>query len=208
MTTAWKYTGKVPEFYERELVPAIFSHWAPKLVDAVAPKEGDRVLDLACGTGVVAREAARHVGPTGSVVGLDINSGMLETARAVSSDLGCQAEWREGNAEAIPFDDGDFSIVCCQLGLQFFGDKAGALGEAYRVLRPSGQLVVLVWRAIEHSPGFLYLKDALEKHIGDAAATFMCSPFALGDAEELRTLIGSAGFRNISVQADVGPAPG
>ena len=205
MARSWKYTGNVPEFYERELVPTIFAFWAPQLIAAVEPGEGQEVLDLACGTGVVAREASRHMGGTGVVVGLDMNGGMLQTARAVTSDLGSRLEWQEGNAESMPFDDGRFSIVYCQLGLQFFGDKPAGLGEAYRVLRPVGKLVVLVWRDIEHSPGFLALESSLGKHIGDDAVAFMRSPFALSDGEELRALMTSAGFQEVSIQADVGP---
>ena len=152
MARSWTCTGNAPEFYERELVPAVFDYWAPKLVAAVKPGEGQEVMDLACGTGVVAREAARHVRDTeGGVVGLDTNSGMLETARTVASALGSRVEWREGNAESMPFDDDRFSIVYCQLGLQFFGDRPAALGEAHRVLRPLGKLVVLVWRDIDNS---------------------------------------------------------
>src|SRR5919109_4471287 len=119
----WQLGGNAPEVYETELVPAIFGPWAPLLVAKAALHEGERVLDVACGTGVVARMAAPHVGTGGHVVGVDLNPGMLARARASSPPEGAAVEWREGDAGALPFSAASFDAVFCQLGLQYFPDR-------------------------------------------------------------------------------------
>ena len=118
----WQVAGSAPEIYERELVPAVFGVWAPILVELAQPRSGEHVVDVACGTGIVARTAATSVGPAGSVVGIDLNPGMLGVARSLSSNGSLQ--WQEASADKLPFPDGYFNVVCCQLGLQFFPDRA------------------------------------------------------------------------------------
>src|SRR5205085_12630418 len=129
----WQLHGSAPELYERYLVPAITSHWAADLIERAAPRSGDRVLDIACGTGVVARSAAAHV-DAGKVTGIDINPGMLAVARSIATTGGPAIEWCEGSALALPFDDNSFDLILCQLGLQFFPDRRMALREMWRVL--------------------------------------------------------------------------
>ena len=200
----WQLGGSAPEVYEAELVPAIFGPWAPLLVARAALHDAERVLDVACGTGVVTRLAAPQVGTGGHVVGLDLNPGMLARARASSPPEGAAVEWREGDAGALPFSAATFDAVLCQLGLQYFPDRQQAAREMYRVLKPSGRLVVLVWRAIAHSPGFAALAAALERHVSPAAAAVMRAPFVFGDTtDELRGLLVQAGFRTVRVGADV-----
>jgi ubiquinone/menaquinone biosynthesis C-methylase UbiE len=198
----WHLGGNAPEVYERELVPAIFEPWASLLVAKAALREGERVLDVACGTGVVTRLAAAQVGTEGHVVGLDLNPGML--ARASSPPESAGVEWREGDAGALPFDVTSFDALFCQLGFQYFSNRQQAAREMYRVLKPSGRLVVLVWRAIAHSPGFAAVAAALERHVSPAAAAVMRAPFVFGDTtEELRGLLVQAGFRTVRISADV-----
>src|SRR5215471_371474 len=114
----WHFAGSVPENYERYLVPTIFSPWAAHLVDFAAPQLGERVLDVACGTGIVARLVAGRVGPEGRVIGLDSSPAMLAVARSLSPISGAAVEWSEGSALAIPFPDATFNLVLCQQGLQ------------------------------------------------------------------------------------------
>jgi SAM-dependent methyltransferase len=121
------YGGSAAEIYKRHMVPAIFGPWAEDLVACAAPQPGERVLDVACGTGVVARLVAQRVGPAGQVVGLDLNPGMLTVARALPPSQGAMIAWREGNASAIPLADAAFDLVLCQQGLQFFPDRPAAL---------------------------------------------------------------------------------
>jgi ubiquinone/menaquinone biosynthesis C-methylase UbiE len=197
----WHFLGNVPENYERYLVPSIFGPFAADLIDVAAVQENERVLDIACGTGIVARTVARRVGLRGSVVGLDISAPMLEAARAAAARDGVSVEWREGSAMKLPFPDGAFDLVLCQQGLQFFPDRPMALGEMRRVLVPGGRLELSVWRSIELSPGFAVLADALTRHISPQAGALMRSgPFSLGDPEELRTLVANANFGNITIR--------
>jgi len=189
--------GSAPEIYERHMVPAIFGPWAADLVALATPKPGERVLDVACGTGVVARLAAQGVGPKGTVVGLDLNPGMLAVARAAPPPVGAQIEWREGNVGAMPFPDATFDLALCQQGLQFFPDRPAALREIRRTLVPSGRVALSVWRPIQHSPGFAALATALEHFIAPEGAAIMQGPFALGSEDDLRTLIAGAEFGTV-----------
>jgi ubiquinone/menaquinone biosynthesis C-methylase UbiE len=197
--SAWHdYGGSGPEIYERHMVPSIFGPWAVDLVKLAAPEPGERVLDVACGTGIVARLATQYVGPTGRVTGLDLNSGMLTVARSASVGIE-NIEWREGNAMAMPLSDKTFDLVFCQQGLQFFPDRLACLREMHRVLFPGGRLAVSVWSSIDKSPGFSMLAQALGNHIGQEAAALMRLPFSLPSEGELRSLIERAGFRNVRV---------
>ena len=197
--SAWHdYGGSGPEIYERHMVPSIFGPWAADLVKLAAPIAGERVLDVACGTGIVALLAAERVGSKGKVVGLDLNPGMLTVARSASAGIE-NIEWREGNATAMPLSDGMFDLVFCQQGLQFFPDRLASLKEMHRVLVPGGRLAVSVWSSIANSPGFSLLAGALGKHIGPEAAALMRLPFSLASQAELRSLMERAGFRNVKI---------
>jgi SAM-dependent methyltransferase len=192
----WQVAGSAPEVYERELVPAVFGVWAPILVELAQPRPGERVVDVACGTGIVARIAAARVGPTGAVVGVDLNPGMLTVARSVVSTASRSAgslQWQEASADKPPFPDGSFDVVYCQLGLQFFADRAAALREMRRVLRAEGRLALMVWRGMHESPGFAVLAEALERHVGQTAATIMRAPFGLSNVR-------AAGFQGVVIQ--------
>jgi SAM-dependent methyltransferase len=190
--------GSLPELYERDLVPVFFAPWAEDLVGLAAPRAGEHVLDVACGTGVVARRAAPMVGASGRAGGVDLNAAMLSVARSLPAPPGASVEWWEGNATALPLPDAAFDVVFCQQGLQFFPDRSAALREMRRVLAPAGRLAVAVWRPIRCSPGFLALAEALARHVG---AGLLDGPFSLGDAEELRTLVSGAGFRDVAIRA-------
>jgi ubiquinone/menaquinone biosynthesis C-methylase UbiE len=181
----WQVGGSAPEVYERELVPAVFGPWARRVVGLANLQPGDSVLDLACGTGVVARTAAEEVGERGAVLAADLNPGMIALAQSLPAPRGATIEWREADAGALPFAERAFDVVLCQLGLQFFADRSTAMREVYRVLHPDGRVVVMTWRGIERATGFAVLAAALEQHIGPEAASIMRAPFSLGDAEEL-----------------------
>jgi len=203
----WQVAGSAAETYERVLVPAVFAAWAPLVIALADPKPSERVVDIACGTGVVARLAAERVGRTGDVVGLDLNPGMLAVAASVASNTpatSASIRWREANATKMPLPDAAFDIAYCQLGLQFFPDRPAASREIYRLLVPDGRLGLMVWRGIEHSAGFRVLTAALERHVSAEAAGIMRAPFSLAEAEELRTLIASAGFREITIRPVAG----
>jgi SAM-dependent methyltransferase len=203
----WQVTGSAAEVYEKELVPAIFRPWAELVIDLADPQKGDRVLDVACGTGIIARMVADRVGPTGAVVGVDLNPGMLKVARTVwssGSRSGAQVEWQEASADKLPFPNASFDVAYCQLGLQFFADRPAALREMRRVLGSAGRLAVMVWGDLDESPGFAVLADALERHVGEAAAAIMRAPFGLSNADQLEALVRNAGFQDVAIQQRVG----
>jgi ubiquinone/menaquinone biosynthesis C-methylase UbiE len=192
--------ASVAEANERYLMSTFGYAWAQALVQLAAPQEGDRLLDVACGTGPVARQAAPFVGPTGRVVGLDLNAGMLEIARSMPTPEGIWVEWRQGNATALPFQNASFDVVCCHQGLQFFPDRAAALGEMFRVLAPVGRLALAVWRGIEHHPFYAALAEALERYVSHEAAESLRAAFTLAHADQLRALVAGAGFRNVHIR--------
>lgn len=194
----WQLRGSAAELYERYLVPAVTLQWAVDLVSRVGIQEGDRLLDVATGTGVVARVAAERIGSGGRVVGLDLNPGMLAVARSTVSAV--QIEWIEGSALAPPFEVDEFGVVLCQLGLQFFPDPLAALREMRRVLVPGGKVAASVFAEIELNPVALALSDALDRHASAGASAAKRSEHALADREGLRLLFGEAGFTDVRIE--------
>lgn len=193
------YGGNPPANYERFFVPAISEPLATDLIRRAALRPGERVLDVACGTGVVTRLALRQVGDTGTVAGLDVNPDMLAVARSATPP-GMPIEWHEASAEAMPLPDASFDVVLCQMGLQFMPDKHAALREIWRVLVRDGRLILNV-------PGptprlFTLMGEALAHHIGAEAAGFVDHVFSLHDVAEIQNLVKGAGFRDVSVQSD------
>ncbi len=176
------------DIYDAHFVPALFAQWGPVVAAEAGVQKGDRVLDVACGTGALTLAAAKIAGPSGSVVGLDANSDMLAVARRKAG----QIEWLEGTAEALPLPDNGFDVVVSQFGFMFFEDKPKALTEMMRVLRPGGRLAVAVCDAIENSPGYgafaLLLDQLFGKEVGD---TFR-APFSLGDTGRLQEICSEA----------------
>jgi ubiquinone/menaquinone biosynthesis C-methylase UbiE len=160
--SGWQLSGSGPEAYERYLVGPILTPCTPGLLQAAALVAGDRVLDIACGTGAVARLTAQRVGLTGRVMGVDLNPGMLAMARQLARQgLAANIEWRESDAAVLPVPDAHFDVVLCQQGLQFFPDKPGALREIHRVLVPGGRFACSVLRDIRYNPFQQAVADAL-----------------------------------------------
>jgi ubiquinone/menaquinone biosynthesis C-methylase UbiE len=203
-TEGWQLEANSAEAYERYLVPAMMARWAGLLVEAAGPADGARVLDVGCGTGIVARSAAPRVGARGRVVGLDANEGMLAVARAQSAAIHPPIEWRQGSATTLPFPDGSFDLVLSQQMLQFASDPSAALREMHRVLAPGGRAALLVCRPIAHCPDYATLADLLGRHAGPEAEAMMRSPFPEWTAEDLRALAAGAGFRDVRIRIDAG----
>ena len=195
-------TKSAAEVYEEFFVPALFQEWAPRVADAAGLRPGQRVLDVACGTGVLTRAAAERVGPAGAVAGLDVNDGMLAVARQRAPEL----EWRQGRAEALPFEPRSFDAVVSQFGLMFFEDRAAALGEMMRVLRPNGRLAVAVWDSLDGSPGYAEVVALLQRLFGSRAADALRAPFVLGDQAALLGPFAVAGIEDAKVSTVRGTA--
>lgn len=177
--------------YEELLVPALFQGWAKRVADAAQIGAGDRVLDVACGTGVLARTALGRVRPGGSVVGLDINPGMLSVAARIAPKI----EWRQGSAESLPYEDQSFNAVISQFGLMFFTDRRAALEEMVRVLVPGGA----VFDSLDNIPAYADMAAILERVVGKRAADALRFPFSLGGTEELTTLFADASIASAVV---------
>jgi len=193
----WHIAREAAELYERVVVPHILGPWAPSLVDAARLKGGERVLDVACGTGVVARTAAQRVGALGKVKGVDLNAGMISVARSLPAG-GAPIEWIEGSALALPLPDACVDAVLCQQGLQFFPDKALALREMRRVLDRGGRLALSVW-----SGTGVYntvVGEALARFVSEDAAARFCASRKVPPKEELERLAVSAGWSDVNVE--------
>jgi SAM-dependent methyltransferase len=198
--SGWQLTGSGPEAYERYIVPA-FMATSQELVALAALQRGERVLDVACGTGIVARLAAQVVGVAGRVVGTDVNDAMLGIARTVPQQSdGTKIEWRQSDVAALPFPDAAFDVVFCQYGLEFFADRAVGLRQIARVLVPGGHLVLRVWRALERQPFYVALLEALERHVRAGVGAPILKAFTLADAAGLRALVAGAGFRQVHIR--------
>jgi len=203
-SSGWQVEQSASKAYEQYLVPPLFAPWADRLVETVEIREGDRVLDIACGTGIVARRAASRVGTEGSTVGVDINQGMLAVAEETAAEILPSIEWEQGDATDLQFADERFDVVYCQQALQFFEDSAAAVEEMRRVLRQHGRVALSVWRPIDYQPAYVVLADALERYIGDEAGGVMRSPFPEWDGEYLQALLTDTGFSEVLVTIHIG----
>ena len=188
-------TRSPAEVYEADFVPALFGPFSAVVADAAAVGPGQRVLDVACGTGALARTVAARVGTSGAVLGLDANPQMLAVARRLHPSI----EWLHGRAEALPLPAASVDAAVSQFGLMFFDDRVAALREMARVLRPGGRLAVAVCDAVERSPGYGALATLLQELFGAPVADAFRAPFAIGDAALLSTLAQQAGLEHAQV---------
>jgi SAM-dependent methyltransferase len=185
------------EAYERHIVQNMFVPWTADLLQRALPQAGERVLDLACGTGIVTRSVASIVGTEGTVTGLDISPGMLEVARSLTPSGGAKVEWREGSGTELPFEDGSFDLVLCQQGLQFFPDARVGLKEIKRVLTAEGRAIISLWRNLAAQPVMKAFDTVVSRHVAPGA---FGPPFSLGDSGIISRLASEAGFSNVDIQ--------
>jgi len=184
------------EIYETRFVPALFGEWAPVVVAAAGVGPGHSVLDVACGTGVVARAAADLVGDNGRVVGVDLNQAMLTVAERLRPDV----EWRQGDVAALPFPDGAFDVVVCQAALMFFPDVGQALRELARVTTSGGTIGVQVFASLDSQPGYRLFVEIAQKHVGPEAMDLLGVYWRLGDLDNLVEMLRSAGLAAIATE--------
>jgi len=196
----WQLDRASAELYERFLVDRVTSIWARDLIGRVGLRPAARVLDVACGTGVAARLAAAKVGDGGRVAALDVNRGMLAVARSLPAPEGAPIEWHEGSADALPFGEGEFEAVLCQLGLQFFPRRQAALREMRRVLGTPGRIGTSVYTSIDRNPAANALAEAVDGHLGEGASEAKRSEHSLADPDEVSRLFDAAGFAGAQLE--------
>ena len=197
--------GLTPEAalgYEQNFVPAIFDRWPPRIIEAAGVSQGDRVLEVGCGTGVLAREAIKRVGPDGSVTGLDLSESMLGVARGICPDV----DFRQGNAMDLPFGDNSFDVAIASFMLMFVPDPVVAVSDMWRVLKPDGRLVITVWQALDQNPVYAGLVEIVRQRISEAAGSSLAWPFALGEGGKLTDICRSAGVADVDISVHDGRA--
>lgn len=192
--TAPQETFQIPlavaEVYEANFVPAIFAEWAPHVLDAADVGPGTRLLDVACGTGIVARTARDRVEPDGSVTGVDLNEAMLTVARRADPEI----DWRRGDVADLPFGDGSFDAVTCQMAFMFFPDRRQAFAELGRVVRPGGSIAIVVPAALDAQPAYRAFVDIAARHAGAQARALLATYWNCGDLAALQETMTSAGL--------------
>jgi len=193
----WQVSGNAADRYEEFLVPTIFAPWTDVLLDLANIGQNESILDIACGTGIVARTAAERLGGRNNLVGVDLNGGMLDVAKKLNSEI----DWVEADVTEIPFTDSSFDVAFCQQGLQFFPDKTKALREVKRVLRPNGRAIVSVARSLKHNPLMQSQVDAFSRHIGVATADAIRAVCGLSDRDQIVTHFLSARFKMPQVES-------
>lgn len=190
------YSGTAAENYQRYFVPAIAEPVSVPLLAAAALRPGERVLDVGCGTGVIARRAAEQVGPAGAVTAIDLSPEMIEVAQATPAPATPSIEWRAGDAASLPFPDGAYDAVLCQMALMFMENRIAAVTEMRRVLKPGGRVVVSTPGPIQ--PVFTALERAIVEHIGADLGMFVRAVFSMHDPDAVATLLRDAGLREVS----------
>ena len=189
--------------YEDALVGPLFVPWGEHLLDLVDVQVGDSVLDVACGPGTVAQLAAARVGPLGSVVGCDLSEEMLSIARSKGDVGDVSIEYRQCPAEKLSVEHDSFDVAVCQQGLQFFGNRVGALSEIRRALRGSGRVGVSVWCEIESCEPFAAIASSIARVLGPEAAAGYCNgPWGFNDAQQIHDDLRAAGFGDVEVRRD------
>ena len=202
MTETFQLTRQQAQAYDDLFVPALFGQWAPQLVDCARVRQGQSVLDVACGTGVVARAARDVVGPGGRVVGADVNPAMLEVAQEARPDL----DWVQGDAEDLPFADAEFDVALCQSALFFFADPGRAVAEMVRVVASGGVVALQTYASLAEQPAYGPFVELVATHAGTEARGLLGTYWSLGDIDGLLGLTSAAGLSLLESRSSLGVA--
>ena len=199
------FTGTAAENYQRDFVPLIATPVSKDLMRAADLQPGERVLDVACGTGVISRLASERVGVGGSVTAIDIAPDMIDVAKSVATPEGAKIDWRIADAASLPIPDASVDVVLCQMGLMFMENRAAAVAEMHRVLAPSGRLAINTPGRIQ--PVYELMERAMVEHISTDLGGFVSAVFSMHDPEAVAELLAGAGLREVSAGRDVHVPP-
>ncbi|HEX2284480.1 MAG TPA: methyltransferase domain-containing protein [Mycobacterium sp.] len=191
-----QFTGTTAENYQRFFVPAIAIPVSKDLLAGAELRTGDRVLDVACGTGVITRLAAECVGASGTVTGLDVTPDMIEVAKSVPAPKGAAIDWLVADASSLPLPDASVDVVLCQMGLMFMEDPGAVIGEMRRVLAPSGRLAINTPGRIQ--PLFETMESAIVDNISADLGGFVSTVFSINDPDSVAALLLGAGLQQVS----------
>ena len=193
-----RFTGSLPAYYDRHLGPALFEPYALDLAARLPGGDGVRVLEVACGSGIVTRRLREALPVGATLVATDLNEAMVEYARAAVPEPGI--EWRAADAQALPFEDSSFDAVVCQFGLMFLPDKVQGFREARRVLRPGGVLLANVWRPLDVNPVPEVVDASLVELWPDDPPRFLHVPHGYGDPDRIRADMTAAGWDHVRLE--------
>lgn len=196
------FTGSIPKIYEQYLVPLIFEDYARDLAARVAARSPKRVLEIACGTGVVTRAMAAGLPATTEIVATDLNPAMIEQASAAS--IGRPVEFKQADAAALPFPDQTVDIVVIQFGVMFFPDKGKAHAEVRRVLRPGGALIFNVWDDLSNNEFADACQAGLDDFFPSDPPKFLArAPYGYFDTGTIAADVKAGGFTAVPEIATV-----
>jgi ubiquinone/menaquinone biosynthesis C-methylase UbiE len=200
VSETFRISEAAAEMYESRFVPALFAEWAPLLIEVAGVAPGQAVLDVACGTGIVARTVTDVQRGNGRVVGLDLNEAMLDVAQRVRPEI----DWRQGDAARLPFPDGSFDVALCQMAFMFFPDRTQVLREMARVVTASGTVAFVVPGRLESQPAYAPFVEMAARYAGPEALSLLSTYFVCGDLDELKRLVESANLRVVRSRMHVG----
>jgi ubiquinone/menaquinone biosynthesis C-methylase UbiE len=194
------FAGSIPENYDRYMVPLIFESYARDMAVRAAALSPKAVLETAAGSGVVTRALAPKLSPDARYTVTDLNQPMLDYA-AARQNRDERLHWHTANAQALPFEDAAFDLVCCQFGVMFFPDRPSAYREARRVLRPDGAFLFSAWDRIEENVFADEVTNALAEFFPDDPPRFMArTPHGYHDVALIRSDLAKAGFSNVAIE--------
>jgi len=195
-TDSYQLHIKEAKFYEKHFVPTLFKKWAELIVEELNLEQSNRVLDIACGTGIVARTALKKGVESIDITGCDLNAGMLQVASEIAPNI----TWTLGNAERLPFKNNSFNKISCQFGVMFFQNPITALNEMIRVLDSNGKIAISIWNTIDQNEGYYDLLKLLEKIGGPELGSILRSPFILGKKQKIEELIKASNVQNFKLE--------
>jgi len=190
------FAGAIPQNYDRYLGPVIFEPFAEDLVSRLKGRKLGRLLEIACGTGIVTRRLRDALPASTEIVATDLNPDMFEFAKTKFKN-GEHVHWQQADASALPFPDASFDAIVCQFGLMFVPDKAAAMRESYRVLRSGGVFLFNVWDSFAANPFAEIAHTTIASFFDRDPPKFCQIPFSLSDSTEVRELLRGAGFEQI-----------